>query len=250
MAVAVSDNGPRRAAPRPTRRLAARLAPRAGNAGLTLIELVVAFTLLLILSLMALPVARVKVQREKERRLRAALHTMRRAIDQYKDMADAGKLGQLDPDNHGYPESMEILVEGIDLVEQSGLPGLGGNLGLPQSQSGGAQSMGTNRNQRGGFGDNSPFGGGASRFSSESTGRSSAFGSSDDMSDPLDSEDAPKKIRFLRKIPVDPITGRAEWGMRSMSDDPKAMNWGGSNVFDVFSLSYDLALDGTPYNEW
>ena len=247
MAIAVPDNGLRRAAPRSTRRLASRLAPRAGNAGLTLIELVVAFTLLLILSLMALPVARVKVQREKERRLREALHVMRRAIDQYKDMADAGKLGQLDPDDHGYPESLEVLVEGIDLAEQSGLQGLGGNPGLPQSQ-----SMGTNRNrnQRGGFGGNSSFGGGASGFGPASASRSSAFGADDGMTDPLDSEDAPKKIRFLRKIPVDPITGRAEWGMRSMSDDPQAMNWGGGNVFDVFSLSYEPALDGTPYNQW
>ena len=253
MAVAPHHASPRRPAPRPTRRLAARLAPRAGNAGLTLIELVVAFTLLLILSLMALPVARVKVQREKERRLREALHAMRRAIDQYKDMADAGKLGELDPDNHGYPESLEVLVEGIDLSEeQPGADGMGGNLGLQQSQS---MGMNRNRSQRGGFGGNSSFGnnspfGGASGSGSAFGRRSSPFGESNGIDDPLESDDAPKKIRFLRKIPTDPITGSAEWGMRSMSDDPNAMNWGGSNVFDVFSLSYDLALDGTPYSEW
>ncbi len=243
--MAFPDNMRRGAAVRPTRRLAARLAPNAGSAGLTLIELVVAFTLLLILSLMALPVARVKVRREKERRLREALHTMRRAIDQYKDMADAGKLGELDPDNHGYPESLEALVEGVDLGEQQELPGQGGNFGRALTQ-----SSGMNRNQPGSFGGNAPFGGGASAFGASSSNRSSVFEADDDMSDPLESEDAPKKIRFLRKIPVDPITGRAEWGMRSMSDDPGSMNWGGRNVFDVFSLSYDLALDGTPYYEW
>ncbi len=244
MAIVAYDNGRRRRAARPTRRLAACLAPGAENAGLTLIELVVAFTLLLILSLMALPVARVKVQREKERRLREALHTMRRAIDQYKDMADAGKLGQLDPDDHGYPESLKALVEGI-AIEEQGFPGQGGNLGLPLSQ-----GAGMNQNQRGSFGGNSPFGGGNSGFGSMSGSRSSEFRTSDDMSDSLASEDAPKKIRFLRKIPVDPITGNTEWGMRSMSDDPDSMSWGGRNVFDVFSLSYDLALDGSRYNEW
>lgn len=59
-----------------------------------------------------------------------------------------------------------------------------------------------------------------------------------------------KKIRFLRKIPVDPMTGKAEWGMRSMQDDPTSDSWGGDNVFDVFSKSEDTALDGTKYKEW
>jgi general secretion pathway protein G len=57
-------------------------------------------------------------------------------------------------------------------------------------------------------------------------------------------------MRFLRRIPVDPMTGRAEWGMRSISDSPDSMSWGGRNVFDVFSTSMDTALDGTRYNEW
>jgi general secretion pathway protein G len=46
------------------------------------------------------------------------------------------------------------------------------------------------------------------------------------------------------------MTGRAEWGMRSNSDSPDSMSWGGRNVFDVFSMSMDTALDGTRYNEW
>ena len=105
---------------RPTRRLAKRYAPGAATAGLTLIELIVAFTLLLILSLMALPLATVKVRRQKERHLREALYDMRKAIDRHKDMADAGKLGELDPDNHGYPESLEVLVEGVEIAEGGG----------------------------------------------------------------------------------------------------------------------------------
>jgi general secretion pathway protein G len=61
---------------------------------------------------------------------------------------------------------------------------------------------------------------------------------------------AGKKLKFLRKIPVDPMTGKAEWGMRSMQDDPTSESWGGQNVFDVYSKSQDKALDGTYYKDW
>lgn len=59
-----------------------------------------------------------------------------------------------------------------------------------------------------------------------------------------------KKLKFLRKIPVDPMTGKAEWGMRSMQDDPDSDSWGGQNVFDVYSKSDGTALDGTKYKTW
>lgn len=59
-----------------------------------------------------------------------------------------------------------------------------------------------------------------------------------------------KKMRFLRRIPVDPMTGKAEWGMHSMQDDPKSDSWGGSNVFDVYSKSEGTGLDGTKYRDW
>ncbi|GBC76927.1 hypothetical protein HRbin08_00395 [bacterium HR08] len=59
-----------------------------------------------------------------------------------------------------------------------------------------------------------------------------------------------RKIRFLRRIPVDPMTGRAEWGLRSTQDEPNARSWGGQNVFDVYSLSEGTALDGTRYRDW
>ena len=59
-----------------------------------------------------------------------------------------------------------------------------------------------------------------------------------------------KKLRFLRKIPTDPMTGNTEWGLRSMQDDPTSDSWGGQNVFDVFTKSPGTGLDGTPYKEW
>ena len=58
-----------------------------------------------------------------------------------------------------------------------------------------------------------------------------------------------KKIKFLRKIPVDPIT-KKEWGMRSMQDDKDSDSWGGQNVFDVYSKTDQTALDGTKYKDW
>jgi general secretion pathway protein G len=59
-----------------------------------------------------------------------------------------------------------------------------------------------------------------------------------------------KKLKFLRRIPIDPMTGKAEWGMRSMQDDPTSESWGGESVFDVYSLSDGTGLDGSKYKEW
>lgn len=58
------------------------------------------------------------------------------------------------------------------------------------------------------------------------------------------------KARFLRRIPVDPMTGEAEWGLRSYQDDPDSHSWGGENVYDVHSLSEGVGLNGVPYAEW
>lgn len=59
-----------------------------------------------------------------------------------------------------------------------------------------------------------------------------------------------KKLRFLRKIPKDPMTGDTDWGLRSMQDDPDSDSFGGQSVFDVHSKSEKTALDGTKYNTW
>jgi general secretion pathway protein G len=59
-----------------------------------------------------------------------------------------------------------------------------------------------------------------------------------------------RELRFLRRVPVDPMTGEAEWGLRSYLDEPDARSWGGDSVFDVRSLSEGTALDGSPYRDW
>jgi general secretion pathway protein G len=149
------------------------LKKRAG--GFTLIELIVATTILVILTGMIVPLARLSIKREKERELRYDLWMLRDSIDRYKDAADRGAF-QIKVGTEGYPPDLETLVNGVDV---------GG-----------------------------------------------------------------KKVRFLRKIPVDPMTGKTEWGMRSMQDDPTSDSWGGQNVFDVFTKSEGTALDGTKYKEW
>ena len=59
-----------------------------------------------------------------------------------------------------------------------------------------------------------------------------------------------KKMRFLRRVPVDPMTGNTDWGLRSMQDDPKSDSWGGQNVFDIYTKSNATALNGTNYKDW
>lgn len=59
-----------------------------------------------------------------------------------------------------------------------------------------------------------------------------------------------KKVRFLRRIPVDPMTNSTDWGLRSMQDDPDSDSWGGQSVFDVYTKSGGTALDGTKYKDW
>ena len=66
----------------------------------------------------------------------------------------------------------------------------------------------------------------------------------------LNNDASGRKMRFLRRIPIDPITGKADWQFRAYGDDPKATVWGGSNVYDVTSKSDGTALDGTKYKTW
>src|SRR3989442_748633 len=59
-----------------------------------------------------------------------------------------------------------------------------------------------------------------------------------------------RRLRFLRRIPIDPMTGHDDWGLRAVQDDPDSTSWGGKNVFDVYTRSPGTALDGTHYSDW
>ena len=146
---------------------------------MTLVELIVAFTIMMLLTAMAVPLLRYRVQLEKERDLTRSLEQIRTAIDKFKDDMDTGKIGPAKLDSDNYPESLKQLVDGIK-----------------------------------------------------------ATGSVD------------KKIRYLRRIPKDPMTNSYDWGLRSTKDDVDSQAWGGQNVFDVYTKSTDKARDGTQYSQW
>jgi general secretion pathway protein G len=146
------------------------------QAGMTLLELIIACTILLILASAAEPLVRITIVRSREAELHRNLREIRNAIDRYKDMADSMAF-RTEVTSNGYPPDLDTLVKGVVIA---------GN----------------------------------------------------------------KKVRFLRRIPVDPMTGQREWGMRSIQDDPDSTSWGGDNVFDVFSKSPGIALDGTKYSDW
>jgi general secretion pathway protein G len=143
-----------------------------------LIELIAAITILLVLTTMALPLARNEIIRGRELDLHRDLRMLREAIDRYKFDSDQGKI-PIKVDSFGYPPDLKTLVEGVPV-------------------------KGT----------------------------------------------AKGKYKYLRKIPVDPMTGTDDWGLRAMQDDPDSKSWSGQNIFDVYSKSSGTALDGTQYADW
>lgn len=149
--------------------------------GFTYLELVATAAIIMIMASAIMPMAKVTRKRQKEIELRRELRILRTAIDEYKKMVDAGRIGGTDVKlgSEGYPPTLEILVEGV-----------------------------------------SPVG------------------------------TVDKKLKFLRRIPVDPMTRRAEWGLRCYQDDADSDSWCGSNVYDVYTKSQGEALDKTKYSDW
>ncbi len=96
---------------------------RKTQAGFTLIELIVAFTILLVLTSMAVPMTRYQIRRQREKALRDDLVEMRKAIDRYKDLCDDGKIQSTGNDTYCYPPTLEILVDGVQM--QNKISGLG-----------------------------------------------------------------------------------------------------------------------------
>lgn len=180
---------------------------------MTLLELIIACGIMLILATAATPIARFTVMRQKESELRRNLREIRDAIDRYKDAADRNLI-RVAAGTEGYPPDLETLVQGVEIVSQAGA----GQGSLLPGQSG-IIGIGTPP------GANPPASSGGG-------------------------DDAIHRVRFLRRIPEDPMTARAGWGLRAVQDDPDSGSWGGKNVFDVYSQSQGTALDGTRFSEW
>jgi general secretion pathway protein G len=151
--------------------------------GFTLVEMLVTLTILSILALAAMPLAKVAIKREKEITLRRNLRTLREAIDEYKKLADEKKF-EFDEETEGYPPDLETLVNGIEIK-------------ITEKD-----------------------------------------------------EEKTKIIKFIRRIPRDPMMNSQEWGLRSYQDDADSNVWGGENVYDVYTRSAGTALDGTNYRDW
>ncbi len=154
--------------------------------GFTLTELLVTAAILSVLAGVAIPIVKTTVQRDKELELRRSLRIVREAIDSYKRMADENRI-ESDEDADGYPPTLDILVEGVKVTEET---------------------------------------------------------------EGEDKKGGEKIIKFLRRIPVDPMTGTKDWGLRSNQDKPDSISWGGENVFDIYTKSRRTALDGSKYADW
>ncbi len=200
-----------------------------------------ACAILLVLATSALPVARFTVKRRQEAELRSDLREMRNAIDAYKDAADRNLI-RVEAGTEGYPPDLQTLVNGVDLSGQAT-----GNTtnAIPGQTSAFSSTFGASSDYRAdrrrNFDRSSAGSTGGGGISSTGLGSSIASGTS---------ASATRHVRFLRRIPIDPMTGQANWGMRSVQDDPDTASWGGKDVFDVFSQSTGTALDGTHYTDW
>jgi general secretion pathway protein G len=208
---------------------------------MTLLELILTTGILLVLSTAAIPMFRITIQHRKESELRYDLREMRNAIDRYKDDADKNLI-RTEVGSQNYPPDLQTLVDGVTVSAGGGGAGgisasaLAGASGTGQFGSAGTPQLGAGQ------------AGGASPFGQGAAGGIPSLGSTGNAGQAA--SDTPSKVRYLRKIPVDPMTGKPDWGLRSVQDDPDSTSWGGSNVFDVYSQSQATASDGTKYSDW
>lgn len=204
------------------------------NRGFTLIELVITITVLTILTLSVVPLLKLSVKRQKEQQLRSALRQMRTAIDEFRrdttgmqctgltaGGSEEGGSGRGGAPTYIDPRSKVVISDctifGVDNPDRY----------PPDLET---LVNGVNVIPRGGIGG----------------GRGEAGVNATEVGSQLST----KKKVYLRSIPIDPMTGEAEWDLRSCYDSADVDSWGGENVFDVRSKSKDTSLNGEKYSDW
>ena len=207
-----------------------RRVPLSSAGGFTLIELVMSITVMVILTLGVIPLMKVSVKRQKEQQLREALRQMRIAIDEFHrdtvGMPTAGLEGAARP--QPLPQAV-IDPRSRVVISDTTIFGVDNPDRYPPDLE--TLVSGVNVIPRGG----SLGGRGDPRV---------------DATDVGNSQLSTKKKIYLRAIPIDPMTGKPDWDLRSCYDAADSDSWGGENVFDVRSRSKDTALNGEKYNEW
>jgi len=196
------------------------------QSGFTLIELVMTITIMTILTLGVMPLVKVSVKRQREQQLRDALRHMRIAIDEFhRDTVGMICTGGLAPPSGQVPN---ILIDPRSKVAISDCTIFG--VDNPDRYPPDLETLvsGVNVTPRG-------------------VGRGNRDVNATEVGNP---ELSTKKKVYLRAIPVDPMTGKAEWDVRSCYDASDAGSWGGENVFDVRSKSKETALNGEKYSAW
>jgi len=194
----------------------ARPKGRTRPGGFTLIELVVTLALVGVMALVAVPLYEVTAVRMKEAELRTALRQIRTALDQYKDASDAGKI-QKDPSDSGFPPSLKVLVDGVDVVQNSNSLGSALKGSAPPSFA-----------------------------SSASTGSPAGA---------PDASNGPSRLMFLRQVPRDPFTPdpslppEEQWDTRSYGSPPSDPQ-PGKDVYDVMSKATGVGSNGIAYKDW
>ncbi len=208
----------------PVRSFGLRATPK--QSGFTLIELVMTITIMTILTLGVMPLVKVSVKRQREQQLRDALRQMRIAIDEFhRDTMGMICTGGLAPPSGQVPN---ILIDPRSKVAISDCTIFG--VDNPDRYPPDLETLvsGVNVTPRG-------------------VGRANRDVNATEVGNP---ELSTKKKVYLRALPVDPMTGKAEWDLRSCYDASDAGSWGGENVFDVRSKSKETALNGETYSDW
>ena len=219
---------------------AARLSQR----GFSLIELVITVTVLAILTLGVIPLVQVSVKRQKEEQLRAALREMREAIDQFHREALVGaqmqaQQGQGTAQQEQAPRPAQAQTQAsvfgdprvrVFISDQT-IFGVDNPDRYPPDLETLVNGVDVLPITAGGLGRR-----GDMRFSATEAASQDSL--------------IPKTKVYLRRIPVDPMTGKAEWDLRSAYDSADSGSWGGENVFDVRSKSDGTALNGEKYRDW